>query len=342
MDIDYFRDVETPRFARLGPNLVAAVFPLMKLMPARFILDRAERAGELSPGAHIVETTSGTFGMALALLAAARGYKLTLVTTKSLTDETFRSRLEQTGAVVIALDDPLGNGDQAGRLARLHQIISTEPNVFWTRQYANDGNWLAYSRLAKLFASAAGEIDFLVGATGTGGSLCGTGTALRKIFPHTRVVAVDTHRSVLFGQPAGRRMLRGLGNSILPENLRHQLIDEVHWVGAYPAYKHTRDMFREHGIFQGPTSGAAALVANFVAQERRDASVAVILPDEGHRYADTVYNDRWLASLPGWNAQRASSPVTLDKIAPAGEAEWTRFYWNRRTHAMVMDSQAGG
>ncbi|TGV64358.1 pyridoxal-phosphate dependent enzyme, partial [Mesorhizobium sp. M2D.F.Ca.ET.160.01.1.1] len=114
--VDYIRDLETPRLALLAPNLVAAAFPLMKLMPARYILDRAASNGELKAGSHIVETTSGTFGMAVALLAAARDYRLTLVTASTLIDAKYKARLERIGATVIALDDPRGDGNQAGRL----------------------------------------------------------------------------------------------------------------------------------------------------------------------------------------------------------------------------------
>jgi cysteine synthase len=340
MPVDYFRDLETPRLASLAPNLIAAAFPLMKLMPARFVLDQAQAAGALKPGGHIVETTSGTFGMALALLAAARGYRLTLVTTTGLTDAKFKARLERIGAHVLALEDEAGNGDQAGRLSKLHEILSSEPDCFWTRQYEGSGNWLAYSRLADLFAQVASQIDFLVGCVGTGGSLCGTGAFLRQAFPDLQIIAVDTHRSILFGQPLGRRMLRGLGNSILPANVRHDLIDEIHWVGAYPAYVQAHRLLRKHGIFQGPTSGAAALVAEWIASMHPEATVAVILPDEGHRYVDTIYDDAWLAALPDWPCAQPGGPTTLEKIVTADEASWTRFSWGRQARDDVMRAQA--
>lgn len=339
-DCDYFRALETPRMAALAPNLVTAVFPLMKLMPARYILDRADADGEIKPGAHVVETTSGTFGMALALLSAAHGYQLTLITASSLIDTKYAARLERLGATVIIVEDTSGNGDQLGRLQRLDRIRREEPSCFWPRQYDNPGNWLAYARLAELLVRTVGQVDILVGCVGSGGSLCGTGTFLRAIFPHLAILAVDTHRSVLFGQPAGKRMLRGLGNSVLPGNLRHELIDEVHWVGAYPAFDEAHRLLREHGIFQGPTSAAAALVGRWAASRYPEASVAVIMPDEGHRYAETVYDDKWLALLPGWPGKRSPEPRLLTSIEPASEADWTRFSWARRSLEAVL-AQSG-
>lgn len=198
-DVDYFRALETPRLAQLGPNTVAAAFPLMKLMPARYILDQAEKAGQLKAGTRIVETTSGTFGMAIALLAAARSHPLTLVTASSLIDGPYKRRLEQLGAEVIVLDDPKGDGNQTGRLAHLHQTMKNDPGTFWTQQYDSPRNWLSYARLAEAIVRAVGQVDWLVGCVGTGGSLCGTGTFLRRLYPHIQITAVDTHRSVLFG-----------------------------------------------------------------------------------------------------------------------------------------------
>ncbi|ODT07334.1 MAG: pyridoxal-5-phosphate-dependent protein subunit beta [Mesorhizobium sp. SCN 65-20] len=340
-EIDYFRALETPRLARLGPNVAAAAFPLMKLMPARFILDQAEKSGELKAGAHIVETTSGTFGMAVALLAAARGFRLTLVTAATLIDQAYQRRLERLGAKVVALADERGDGNQSGRLAHLKAIMETEPGVFWTRQYDSAGNWQSYARLAELFVRSMGQVDWLVGCIGTGGSLCGTGTFLRQVFPHLKIVAVDTHRSVLFGQPLGKRMLRGLGNSVIPANVRHELVDEVHWVGAYAAYHQTHSLLRNQGIFMGPTSGAAALVGDWIARSNPDAVVAVIMPDEGHRHADTVYNDDWLAKLSDWPCEAARAPETLASIEPRAEWEWTRFEWSRRHLDNVLSAQAG-
>lgn len=340
-EADYFRALETPRLARLGPNIVAAAFPLMKLMPARFILDQAEKSGDLRPGAHIVETTSGTFGMAVALLAAARGYRLTLVTATTLIDQPYQRRLEQLGANVVALADERGDGNQTGRLAQLGAIMEREADTFWTRQYDNPGNWLSYARLAELFVRSVGQIDWLVGCIGTGGSLCGTGTFLRQLYPDLKIAAVDTHRSVLFGQTAGKRMLRGLGNSVIPDNVRHYLVDEVHWVGAYAAFQSAHSLLRQYGIFIGPTSGAAALVGNWVARINPDSVIAVIMPDEGHRYAGTVYNDEWLSSLPGWPREAATEPETLGSIEPRAEWEWTRFDWGRRHLEDVLDAQDG-
>ena len=336
---DYLRAFETPRFAQLAPNLIAASFSLMKLLPARFMVDRAHASGRLKRGGRIVETTSGTFGLAIAMISAVRGYKLTLITASTLTEPKFTRRLERLGAAVLTIDDPLGDGNQRGRLDRLKQILDANPDIYWPEQYDNPENRLAYARLADLTIRSFGQIDCLVGCVGTGGSLCGTGAFLRALFPDLRIVAVDTQRSMLFGQPVGRRMLRGLGNSVLPANVQHKMIDEIHWVGALPAYAMAHSLVRDNGIFAGPTSGAAALVASWFARNNPKTTTLVIMPDEGHRYVDTVYNDEWLGTLCGWPCPIPSAPVQVERVLPGEETAWTTFAWNRRTLSAVLAEQ---
>lgn len=320
---------EMPRPVQLRQNLFAAFFPLMKLLPARFMLDRAVDQGLLKRGGHIVETTSGTLGLALAMLSATRGYKLSLVSADSLIDEVMLRRLTSLGAEVHIVGDPKKSGAQIERMNALQEILRQIPAAFWPRQYDNPHNRQAYGRLAEWILDMFGQVDCLIGCVGSGGSLCGTGGFLRQIFPQLTMIAVDTHRSSLFGHVPGPRLLRGLGNSIRPANLRQDMIDEVHWVGALPAFAATRQLYRDHAVFAGPTSGAAALVAGWYAQTNPDKKTLVILPDEGHRYQATVYDDDWLARQQGWPLPVPSGPETLERLEPRDEEAWTRFVWGR-------------
>lgn len=338
---DFLSAYEKPRVARLAHNLFAACFPLMKLLPARFMLDRAQADGRLVSGGPVAETTSGTFGLALAMLAAVRGFDLTLVSATSLIDRGLRRRLENLGSIVQVIDDPEGSGAQRERLARLHAILEHRPETFWPRQYDNPDNRLAYGKLAEWITREIGRVDCLVGCVGSGGSLCGTGEFLRELFPDLAIIAVDTHRSVLFGHAPGPRLLRGLGNSILPSNLRHEMVDEVHWVGALPAFASAHRLHRGHAVFMGPSSGAAALVGASYARKHPDAVTVVILPDEGHRYQNTVYDDGWLAALEGWPVTVPDKPETLARIEARGEGEWTRLVWGRRPLRTMLEVERG-
>lgn len=327
---------EAPRIVRLRPNLFAVCFQLMKLLPARFMLDRAEDTGLVKPGGHIVETTSGTFGMALAMLAAVRDYRLTLVTASSLIDEDFARRLTSLGATVTITNDPEGSGNQQLRLDELAKIRANDPNSFWPNQYDNPDNPLAYAAVAEELIRVVGTIDCLVACVGSGGSISGTGHFLRSAHARMRIIAVDTHGSVLFGQAPARRRLRGMGNSIVPKNLRHDLVDEVHWVGARIGINAAFDLFRAEGLFVGPTSGAAFLAADWYSRANPDEKVAFLLPDEGHRYNAVFVPLSSDAQKPSMSHIDSHGPVLIDRIINGSETDWLRFRWGRRTLGSVV------
>jgi len=329
--------IALPRLVWLHPNLVGLAFPLMKLLPARFIIRKALESGELRPGGLIAETTSGTFGLALAMVARLGGHPLTLVSDPAI-DAPLKRRLEDLGATVHIVREPGASGGyQQARLAVLEEVLAGSPGSFCPRQYSNPGNPESYAACAEQLAHATGAVDCLVGSVGSGGSVCGTSSYLRRMFPDLVAVGVDTHRSVIFGQSdaGGGRTLRGLGNSLMPQNVDHTAFDWVHWVGAAEAFLATRRLHREHALFAGPTSGAAYLVADWWARENPDQLVAVIFPDEGYRYQDTVYDDAWLEA----------KGLRLD-VLPRGPVEWARphdgddpwssYRWGRRPYPEVM------
>jgi cysteine synthase A len=319
-----------PRVVRLGPRLFGAMFPLMKLLPASFILDEAESRGELGPETVVVETTSGTFGLGLAMKCALLRRHLVLVGDPVIDDRLCR-RLAELGARVeiVAEPAPVG-GYQAARLERLRSVRAELPSTFWPDQYGNPDNPRSYACVAELLAETLGQVDCLVGPVGSGGSMCGTARFLRTVFPSLWTVAVDTHGSVLFGLPEGPRALRGLGNGLLPPNVDHSVFDEVHWVGEREAYPATRMLHRDHALFMGPTSGAAYLVASWLSRRQPDAVVVAMLPDEGHRYQDTVYDNGWLAER-GVDATAALAAPRM--VSGPGEAgsDWCGMLWNRRS-----------
>jgi cysteine synthase len=328
-----------PRLVRLRANLIGIAFPLMKLLPARFIIRKALEQGELEPGGAIAESTSGTFGLALAMVARLQRHPLTLVSDPAI-DPPLRRRLEDLGATVhIVSDASASGGFQQARLRRLHEVLAEHPGTFWPRQYSNRCNPESYAPCAEQLLNASGGIDCLIGTVGSGGSLCGLSSYLRLLFPDMAAIAVDTHRSVIFGQSDGgsARLLRGLGNSLMPPNVDHTAFDWVHWVGAAEAFSATRQLHRDHALFMGPTSGAAYLVADWWARRHPDALTAVVLPDEGHRYQDTVYDDAWLASRGLTLAALPADPMEWSRISD-GDDRWSCYRWRRRTLAGATGS----
>jgi cysteine synthase len=334
MTADAFADVvdgqRIPMVVRLTDNLYALAYRLMKMVPARHILRHAEQQGRLDKDTTVVETTSGTFGLALAMHCALTGQPLILVSDPVI-DARLRRQLEDLGATVdIVHQRAPGGGYQSTRLARVDEIRAGLPTSFCPEQYSNPDNPASYALVAELLADRLGQVDCLVGPVGSGGSMCGTTRHLREAFGDMVSIGVDTHRSVLFGQQDGHRELRGLGNSLIPANLDHTQFDEVHWVGAADAYSATRRLHQNRALFMGPTSGASYLVGSWWARENPDALTVIVLPDEGYRYHDTVYDDAWMATN-GWSVTNPpAGPRTVWEPGHAG-GEWCRMPWGRRS-----------
>ena len=262
----------------------------MKDRVARQVVLAARESGELAPGAPIVESSSGTMALGLALVGTALGHPVHIVTDPRI-DPVTLAKLEALGCAVHVVPAMTGQGWQSARLEELARLLATLPGAYWPRQYANPQNPAAYAGLAAELRTDLGEFDVLVGAVGSGGSLCGTARALRPDLPGLRVVGVDAVGSMLFGQPdRPRRRQSGLGNSLQPENLDHALIDEVHWLSDDEAFAATRDLAREQQLFAGNTAGSVYRVLRHLAGRAAPGTTLVgIFPDRGDRYVESVY-----------------------------------------------------
>jgi cysteine synthase len=326
-----------PHVVPLGPNVWGAAFRLMKMLPAHYVIAHALRSGEIGPETMIVESTSGTFGLALAMTAALVRRRLTVVTDPAM-DQRLCRRLADLGAAVEICPKPSPRGEyQTVRLARLAAVRKRYPDNYWPRQYDNPLMAAAYTTVADHLVAQLGRVDALIGPVGSGGSMCGTAAGLR-MYGELEAIAVDTPGSVLFGQPDQVRELRGLGNSVMPGNLDHTAFDEVHWCPPGRAYTETRRLHQRHALFHGPTSGAAMAVARWWCARHPDARTVVMLPDQGDRYLDTVYNDAWLDAEPHRRPSAALAPREVTR--PAGGPGWTWMRWRRRRLAEAVADPA--
>lgn len=330
-----------PRVISLGGHLYAAAFQLMKLLPARFILRRAAERGLLRPETTIIETTSGTFGLGLAMVARRMGNPVVLVGDPAL-DATLRRRLTALGARVsiVAGEAARGSSVQQARLDRVARIQRRFPDHYTPQQYDNDLNPTSYGPVAELLAESLDRIDVLVCPVGSGGSSTGIGGFLRLLWPELRMVAVDTPGSVLFGAPPGQRLLRGLGSGILPKVLQHELFDEVHWVSAADAFAATRQLHAETCLFMGPSSGAAYLVGRWWRAREPGSRVVVVMPDEGHRYQRTVYSETWIRRNGLDSGHPCTAPIAVDHVSQVTQG-WRRYRWCRRSlHEVLAESSS--
>ncbi|MFE3288729.1 pyridoxal-phosphate dependent enzyme, partial [Streptomyces sp. NPDC059233] len=294
----------------------------MKDRVARNILLEARRLGTLKPGDPVIESSSGTMALGVALVGRSLGHEVHIVTDPRI-DPVTLAKLRALGCRVHIVEAMTSHGWQSARLERLAELQGELPGAFWPQQYTNPDNPGAYRTLAGELLADLGRFDTLVGAVGSGGSLCGTARALRESLPALHVVGVDCVGSALFGQPdVPQRLQSGLGNSLLPKNLDRTLVDEVHWLNDHEAFAATWDLAREQQIFGGNTSGSVYRVLTGLADRAEPGSRIVgILPDRGDRYADTVYNDEH------WDAHRLREVPTATAPAPLGP-EGTARTWS--------------
>ncbi len=318
-----------PKLLKIRDNFFGIYFDLMKAVPAANIIRNGIANGSITEDTTVIETSSGTFALGMALVCCNYGLRCVIVSDPVIDPNLYR-RLRDLGCEVDIVDKPLPSGGyQTARLERLHQYMNSGNDYFWCRQYDNEENPLAYADVAQEIVESVGEIDWLVGPTGSGGSMSGLLRGMQKFNAKpVHGVAVDTPFSVLFGQPDGHRDLRGLGNSIIPRNLCHELFEDVHWVTARLAFRNTRRLHQEHGIFAGPTSGASFTAAEWYAAVHPEAVVAAVFPDSGFRYLETVYNDAWLAEN-GFVCEGTvpRAPVSVGHPTEALYNEWSFMTW---------------
>jgi cysteine synthase A len=285
----------------------------MKDRVARNVILEAKRIGALADGAPIIESSSGTMALGVALVGSALGHEVHIVTDPRI-DRITLAKLTALGCRVHVVEAMSGNGWQSARLERLAQLRDDLPGAFWPDQYDNPDNPGGYRALAREVLDELGPFDMLVGSVGSGGSLCGSARAFRRELPDLRVIGVDSVGSVLFGQPdiPGRRQ-SGLGNSLLPRNLDRELIDEVHWLNDREAFEATRELAREQQLFAGNTSGSVyRVLRHLVRRSAPGTRIVGILPDRGDRYVDTIYSDEYWADCRLDALDSAASPACVE------------------------------
>lgn len=300
----------------------------LKDRAALHIVERARARGDLLPGATIVESTSGTFGLGLALAGIAYGHPVTVVTDPGM-EAIIETLLVSYGVRVetVTQAHPRGGWQQA-RLDRVAQLLAGNPGSYCPHQYDNPDNVEAYTSLADELIAQLDRVDVLVCSVGTGGHSAGVARRLRLRQPELRLVGVDAVGSTIFGQPARPRLMRGLGSSIHPRNVDHDAFDEVHWVAPHEAVRASRTLAQTHYATGGWSVGAVTVVASWYARTAPPATrIVAIFPDGPARYYTTVFDDAYCTEHHLLGRPPNDEP---DEIKDPGEVEVTR--WTR----MVM------
>lgn len=249
------------------------------------MVDMAERQGLLKPGGTIVEPTSGNTGLGLAMVAAARGYKLVITMPESMSLER-RALMRHLGAEIILT--PADEG-MTGAVNRAEQLVKEYEGAFMPQQFNNVANPEAHYRTTgpEIWEDTDGKVDIFVSGVGTGGTLTGTARFLKEKNPKVKIVAVEPATSaVLSGHPAGKHGIQGIGAGFIPQVLELDLIDEIISVSDDDAIENARLAASMEGILCGISAGAAAAAALMLAQkpENKGKTIVVIFPDTAERY----------------------------------------------------------
>ncbi len=279
-----------------GLTEVALLVKLEYLNPAGSVKDRialnmieeAERAGKLKPGATIIEPTSGNTGIGLAAVAAAKGYQAVLTLPETMSVER-RKLLQAYGAKLVLTDGTLG---MKGAIVKAEQLQASTPGSILLGQFVNPANPAVHKRTTgpEIWEDTDGGVDIFVAGVGTGGTITGIGEYLKEQNPHIKIVAVEPADSpVLSGGEAGPHKIQGIGAGFVPEVLNTEIYDEVIAVTDEEAFAAGRAIAMEEGVLVGISSGAALHAATQLARrpENKGKTIVALLPDSGDRYLST-------------------------------------------------------
>ncbi|MCX7771615.1 MAG: cysteine synthase A [Clostridia bacterium] len=248
----------------------------------------AEDKGLINKDTVIIEPTSGNTGIALAFVAAAKGYRLILAMPETMSVER-RNLLKALGAELILTPGPDGMG---GAIKKAEELAAQTPHSFIPQQFKNPANPEIHRKTTaeEIWRDTDGEVDIIVGGVGTGGTITGVGEALKAKKPSVQVIAVEPFDSpVLSGGPKGPHKIQGIGAGFIPDIFNKDIVDEIFKVKNEEAFDTARKLSKTEGLLVGISSGAAAFAATEIAKrlENKGKTIVVVLPDTGERYLST-------------------------------------------------------
>ena len=272
----------------------------IKDRPAHYIVERGLADGSISSRSHIIESSSGNFAIALAMVCRLHGLRFTAVVDPKLSSANRQIIQCYGGKIELVTEKDRQGGYLETRIERVKRMLREQPDAVWTNQYANDRNWQSHynGEGEEILRALDRPADYLVLGVSTSGTIHGITRRLREAWPGMKVIPVDAFGSVLFGSPPSARELPGLGASRVPELLKRDELGQVIHVDDYESAVACRQLVKQEGIFAGGSSGSViAAIQRLSTHLLQPARILTILPDRGERYLDTVYNDQWLLRM---------------------------------------------
>jgi len=252
---------------------------------AKYLIEEAERTGELKPGSTIVEASSGNTGIGLALVGVQKGYRVIIVMPENMSEER-RKILAAFGGELVQTP---AEESLKGCLEKVEQLKQELPNVWVAQQFENKNNPKVHYQTTgpEIWEDMKGEVDYFVAGVGSGGTLQGVGSFLKEKNPNIRIVAVEPRAaSALLNREPGLHQIQGIGDGFVPDVLDVDLVDMVFTVSDEEAIETTRRLSREEGLLVGTSSGANVFAALHMDNGRN--RVVTILPDRAERYFSTA------------------------------------------------------
>lgn len=302
------------KLERISKGLKANIYAKLEFMNpggsikdriAKYMVEKAEREGKLKPGDTIIENSSGNTAMGLAIVARQKGYKLKIIIRDTTSKEKIKM-LKILGVDVITVDAslPPENPDSYNNYAA--NLAKEDNSLYYIDQHNNlDNNETYYYTLGpELLDQLNGNIDYLVAAVGTGGSLFGTGKFLKEKIPNIKIIGVDPVGSVFYEYfktkkliKPSRYFLEGMGDEFLIKTAQLEMMDDMLQIDDKKAFGWTKKLAFEEGIIAGGSSGANIWAAIELAKQiDSKVNIVTIFPDSGYKYFSTIYNDDWLKS----------------------------------------------